>query len=163
MPPRTAATCSATTSHPTNSIASSQGRFYGWPYVNGFGVLDPDRGKGHEDAVAKTTVPVHGFRPHNAPLGIAFLRAPNPPPGYERTAIVALHGSWNRSQLDGYKVVALHWQADGTIVESDFLTGFLGPGTLIGRPAGVVAGSDGSIYVSDDYGGVIYRITRSPG
>jgi len=139
------------------------GHFYGWPYVNGFGVLDPDHGKGHEDSVAKTTVPVHGFRPHNAPLGIAFLRAPNPPAGYERAAIVALHGSWNRSQLDGYKVVALHWQADGTVIETDFLTGFLGPGSVIGRPAGVVAGPDGSIYVSDDYAGVIYRITHASG
>lgn len=139
-----------------------RGRFYGWPYVNGFGALDPDQGKGHEDAVAQTTAPVHGFRPHNAPLGIAFMRAPNPPAGYGRTAIVALHGSWNRSQLDGYKVVALHWQPDGTIVETDFLTGFLGQGSVIGRPAGVVAGSDGSIYVSDDYAGVIFRITRTP-
>jgi len=135
------------------------GRFYGWPYVNGFGVLDPDMGKGHEDRVAKTTVPAHGFRAHNAPLGIAFLRAANRPPGYEKAAIVALHGSWNRTQLDGYKVVALRWQEDGTIAESDFLSGFLGPGGIIGRPAGVVEGPDGAIYVSDDYAGVIYRIT----
>jgi glucose/arabinose dehydrogenase len=137
-----------------------QGRFYGWPYVNGYGVLDPDMGKGHEDRVAKTTVPAHGFRPHNAPLGIAFLRAVNRPRGYEKAAIVALHGSWNRSKLDGYKVVALRWQDDGTIVESDFLSGFLGPDGIIGRPAGVVEGPDGAIYVSDDYAGVIYRITR---
>ena len=137
------------------------GRFYGWPYVNGFGVLDPDFGKGHEDKVAQTTVPAHGFRPHNAPLGIAFLRAPGLPPGYERTAIVALHGSWNRSKLDGYKVVALHWQSDGSIVESDFLTGFLTKDMLIGRPAGVYEAPDGAIYISDDYGGVIYRVTRT--
>jgi glucose/arabinose dehydrogenase len=135
-----------------------QGRFYGWPYVNGFGVLDPDIGKGQEAKVAETTVPAHGFRPHNAPLGIHFLRSARIPPGYQKTALVALHGSWNRTKLDGYKVVALQWQDDGTIIERDFLTGFLGPDGVIGRPAGISEGSDGAIYVSDDYAGVIYRI-----
>ena len=122
------------------------GRFYGWPYVNGFGVLDPDSGpRGtrtrRRDDRARCTASVRTMRRSAS----QFLRAPNPPPGYERTAIVALHGSWNRSPPDGYKVVALHWQADGTIVESDFLTGFLGPRPIIGRPAGVVAGPDGSL------------------
>jgi glucose/arabinose dehydrogenase len=106
-------------------------------------------------------VPAHGFRPHNAPLGIHFLRGPGLPPGYDRTALVALHGSWNRTQLDGYKVVALQWADDGSIKERDFLTGFLEPEGIIGRPAGVTEGPDGAIYVSDDYAGVIYRITYS--
>ena len=136
-----------------------QGHFYGWPYVNGFGVLDPDVGAGHAAKVAETTLPAHGFRPHNAPLGLAFLRSTKLPPGYERTAIVALHGSWNRSTLDGYKVVALRWQEDGSIAEGDFLTGFLTDSKLIGRPAGVLEGPDGAIYVSDDYAGVVYRVT----
>jgi len=140
-----------------------QGRFYGWPYVNGFGVLDPDLGPGHEAKLADATLPVHGFRPHNAPLGIRFLRSTKLPPDFQRTAIVALHGSWNRTQLDGYKVVALHWQPDGSIVEKDFLTGFLGPDGVIGRPAGVTEGPDGAIYVSDDYAGVIYRIVYTGG
>jgi glucose/arabinose dehydrogenase len=135
-----------------------QGRFYGWPYVNGFGTLDPDLGKGNESRIAATTVPVHGFRAHNAPLGIRFLRSANTPPGYQKTALVALHGSWNRTTLDGYKVVALQWQDDGTIVERDFLTGFLGPDGIIGRPAGITEGPDGAIYISDDYAGVIYRV-----
>ena len=135
-----------------------QGHFYGWPYVNGFGVLDPDLGDGNASEIAKTTVPAHGFRPHNAPLGIHFLRSTRLPPGFARTALVALHGSWNRTRLDGYKVVALHWQGDGTIVERDFVTGFLGPDGIIGRPAGITEGPDGAIYVSDDYAGVIYRI-----
>jgi glucose/arabinose dehydrogenase len=137
------------------------GHFYGWPYVNGFGVLDPEVGTGQMAKLAETTVPAHGFRPHNAPLGIHFLRGPGLPPGYDRTALVALHGSWNRTKLDGYKVVALQWADDGSITERDFLTGFLGPDGIIGRPAGVTEGPDGAIYVSDDYAGVIYRITYS--
>jgi len=105
---------------------------------------------------------VHGFRPHNAPLGIHFVRKARLPAGYERTALVALHGSWNRTTPDGYKVVALRWREDGSIDESDFLTGFLGPDGIIGRPAFVTEGSDGAIYVSDDYASVIYRVSAAP-
>ncbi len=138
-----------------------QGRFYGWPYVNGFGMADPDLGGGYAGDPVPTD-PVHGFRPHNAPLGIHFIRAAKLPPGYERSALVALHGSWNRSTPDGYKVVALRWHDDGTIEESDFLTGFLGDEGIIGRPAFVTEGPDGAIYVSDDYAGVVYRMSAAP-
>jgi glucose/arabinose dehydrogenase len=103
-------------------------------------------------------MPAHGFRAHNAPLGIHFLRGGTLPPGYERTALVALHGSWNRSQPDGYKVVALDWSADGSITERDFLTGFLNPDGVIGRPAGITQGPDGAIFITDDYAGVVYRV-----
>jgi len=134
-----------------------QGHFYGWPYVHGDGVPDPQYGAQYPGRT-KPTSPVHDFRPHNAPLGIHFLRAKGMPAGYERSAFVALHGSWNRSEPDGYKVVALNWTDDGKISESDFLTGFLGPDGIIGRPAFVTQGPDGAIYVSDDYAGVIYRV-----
>jgi glucose/arabinose dehydrogenase len=137
-----------------------QGRFYGWPYVNGFGVADPDVG-GEYAGDPVPTHPVHGFRPHNAPLGIHFVRAAKLPAGYERTALVALHGSWNRRAPDGYKVVALRWRDDGTIEESDFLTGFLNGDGIIGRPAFVTEGPDGAIYVSDDYAGVVYRVSTA--
>ena len=132
------------------------GGFYGWPYVNGFGVSDPDFGDTDPDLAATSRLPVHGFRPHNAPLGIRFLR--QPPPGFERSALVALHGSWNRSVPDGYKVVSLHWQDDGRIEERDFLTGFLGADGVIGRPTDVAEGPDGAIYVADDYAGAVYRL-----
>jgi glucose/arabinose dehydrogenase len=138
-----------------------QGRFYGWPYVNGFGVADPDLG-GDYAGDPVPTHPVHGFRPHNAPLGIHFVRAAKLQAGYERTALVALHGSWNRSTPDGYKVVALRWRDDGIIEESDFLTGFLNEDGIIGRPAFVTEGPDGAIYVSDDYAGVVYRVSAAP-
>ncbi len=135
-----------------------QGGFYGWPYINGFGVLDPDMGKGKEALLRTAISPAFGFRAHNAPLGIHFLRHAKVPPGYEHTALVALHGSWNRSTLDGYKVVALHWRADGAIEQTDFLTGFEQHGDVIGRPVDVAEGPDGAIYVSDDYAGAIYRV-----
>lgn len=137
-----------------------RGGFYGWPYFNGNGESDPDMGSAPA-AKIPARPPVHAFRPHNAPLGIHFLRSADLPPGFERTALVALHGSWNRRTPDGYKVVALQWQEDGEIVERDFLSGFLGSDGIIGRPAWVTEGPDGAVYVSDDYAGVIYRVLRS--
>jgi len=139
-----------------NRIESN--KFYGWPFVYGAGAIDPDMGAGHEQEAARAVPPVHGFRAHNAPLGLHFLRGAGLPPGYERTALVALHGSWNRSRPDGYKVVALDWQANGRIVERDFLSGFLDASGIIGRPAGITQGADGAVFVTDDYAGVIYRI-----
>ena len=137
------------------------GRFYGWPYVHGAGLPDPEFGGRYAGDTAPTD-PVHGFRAHNAPLGIHFVREARLPSGYERTALVALHGSWNRKTPDGYKVVALRWREDGSIEESDFLIGFLGTDGIIGRPAFVTEGPDGAIYVSDDYAGVIYRVSAAP-
>jgi mono/diheme cytochrome c family protein len=88
------------------------------------------------------------------------MRTAHLPAGYERSALVALHGSWNRTSADGYKVVALHWRDDGSIVEQDFLTGFEQGGDVIGRPVDVATGPDGAIYVSDDYAGAIYRVAH---
>ncbi len=138
-----------------------EGGFYGWPYANADGKPDPDHGAGHEAEIAQTRPPVHTFRPHNAPLGITFVRSPSAPPEVRGGALVALHGSWNRSQKDGYKVVSLHWPdggGDGAIVERDFLTGFERGGDVIGRPVDVAEGPDGAFYVSDDYAGSIYRV-----
>tara|TARA_R110001599_G_scaffold5987_1_gene29595 strand:- start:3970 stop:5490 length:1521 start_codon:yes stop_codon:yes gene_type:complete len=133
------------------------GGFYGWPYVNA-SALDPDFGELNPAVAAKNIAPSHEFRAHNAPLGIRFLRHSGVA-GFERTALVALHGSWNRSVPDGYKVVSLHWLADGRIVERDFLSGFLQGENLLGRPVDVAEARDGSIYISDDYSGSIYRVS----
>jgi len=137
------------------------GRFYGWPYVHGRNIVDPEYGPGNATRIATATPPAHEFRAHNAPLGIRFLRHPQRGAEYARTALVALHGSWNRSVPDGYAVVALDWDAAGGIRERPFVQGFRGEAGLIGRPVDVLEAVDGSIYVSDDYAGVIYRITRS--
>jgi len=123
-------------------------------------VPDPDFGKGQEARIAASIPPVHGFRAHNAPLGITFLRGEGVPAAYRGAAVVALHGSWNRTRKDGYKDVTLHWGSDGTISEKDFLTGFLGAtdDDVIGRPVDVAEGPDGSVYVSDDEAGRVYRV-----
>jgi len=134
------------------------GSFYGWPLANGNRVPDPDFGAGRESEIAASTPPAHAFRAHNAPLGMTFLRGTHWPAEYRGAAIVALHGSWNRTTKDGYKVVSLHWLPDGSIEERDFAVGFEVDGDVIGRPVDVVEGPDGAIYVSDDYTNVVWRI-----
>jgi glucose/arabinose dehydrogenase len=136
----------------------SDGNFYGWPYFNGNNEPDPDMGPDPRAAERTPTAPVHGFRAHNAPLGVTFLNAEGWPSDYERSALVALHGSWNRSEPDGYKVVSLHW-TDAGIEERDFLSGFEREGDISGRPVDIAQGPDGAIYISDDYAGAIYRVT----
>ena len=140
-----------------------QGGFYGWPFVNGFGKLDPDVGKGHEQKAQTARSPVFGFAAHNAPLGILFPRSGKLPVAYQGAALVALHGSWNRSHKDGYKVVALHWDANGHVEAQDFVSGFLSGDDVIGRPAELAEGSDGAIYISDDYAGAVYRVAYGEG
>jgi glucose/arabinose dehydrogenase len=132
--------------------------FYGWPYSWGDRQPDPDLGADNPQKVARSTGPVHGFKAHTAPLGIVFLDGSQLPTAFQRSALVAQHGSWNRTQKSGYRVVSLHWDSSGTISERDFLTGFELNEEVIGRPAFVEQGPDGAIYISDDFNGSIYRV-----
>ncbi len=136
-----------------------RGGFYGWPFANGDRVPDPDLGAGNEERIERSIPPVYGFAAHTAPLGITFLREESTPPELVGSALVALHGSWNRTEKDGYKVVSLHWAEDGSIRERDFLVGFEEDEDVIGRPVDVAQGPDGGIYVSDDFAGMVYRVS----
>jgi glucose/arabinose dehydrogenase len=122
-----------------------RGGFYGWPYANGWNEPDPDLGTGPESDVARAIPPVHGFGAHTAPLGMTFVRQANPPADLAGAALVALHGSWNRTKKAGYRVVSLHWNEQGEIEERDFLTGFEQAEDVIGRPVDVAEGPDATI------------------
>jgi glucose/arabinose dehydrogenase len=134
------------------------GSFYGWPYFNGANEADPDYPGAPQQLADRAVAPVFDFRAHNAPLGLNFPDTSNWPSEYDKVALVALHGSWNRSTPDGYRVVSLHW-VNGTIQSRDFLSGFELDGDIIGRPVDVAQGPDGAIYISDDYAGAIYRVS----
>jgi glucose/arabinose dehydrogenase len=149
-----------------------QGGFYGWPFMNGSNDRDPDFFEKYAPALVQShgmdidqALPlVHAFRAHNAPLGIHFLRGHSWPADWHDVALVALHGSWNRSEKDGYKVVSLHANPDGSFTEKDFMSGFLQDDNVIGRPAEIAEDNAGNVYISDDYAGAIYRVSyRSPG
>ena len=135
-----------------------QGQFYGWPFANGDRIKDPDNGEGHDAEITSSVAPVFGFRAHNAPLGMTFIRSATVTDAYKGAALVALHGSWNRSKKDGYKVVSLQRQADGSLVEKDFVSGFLNNDQVTGRPVDVIESPDGAFYISDDFAGAIYRV-----
>lgn len=135
------------------------GKFYGWPFANGDKVQDPDFGAGHERQIQQSIAPIHDFKAHSAPLNLLFLRGKRPE-GYQNAALVTLHGSWNRSQKQGYEIVSLHFQADGSILERPFLKGFEQNEKVSGRPVDIVESPDGTLFVSDDFSGSIYKITH---
>ena len=136
-----------------------RGKFYGWPYAHGNRVADPEFGPKNAEIIANSTTPAHHFRAHNAPLGMGFLTDKRLPSQYQNIALVALHGSWNRTTKDGYKVVALSWSNHGQITEQPFVTGFEQDGHVVGRPADVLQGPDSAIYISDDFAHAVYRVS----
>ena len=123
----------------------------GWPRCHAGDLVDPEfGGDGACDGVAQ---PVATFGAHTAPLALA---------GWEDHLVVALHGSWNRSDKAGYALWWLPWEGQPAGEPEPFATGFLPEGAqdALGRPAGLAVGADGALYVSDDKAGVIYRIVR---
>jgi glucose/arabinose dehydrogenase len=103
--------------------------------------------------------PLVEIQAHSAPLGLAFYTGSQFPAEYQGDLFIALHGSWNRSVPVGYKVVRVSIAGDAVEPAEDFAVGWLEEnGSAWGRPADVITGSDGSLFVSDDDGGFIYRI-----
>ncbi len=139
------------------------GGFYGWPIANGNRILDPNLGEGHEERASRSIPPAHPFGAHTAPLGMVFLKHPSLPSEWRGVALVALHGSWNRTTKSGYKVISLHWGEDGSISERDFVAGFEQDENVIGRPVDVAEAPNGTIYVSDDYASSVYWVKYGSG
>ncbi|MCI0393841.1 MAG: PQQ-dependent sugar dehydrogenase [Chloroflexi bacterium] len=137
----------------------SEGADYGWPRCHSGDVVDPEfGGPGACDGVAQ---PVAEMQAHSAPLGLVFYTGQSFPADYHGDLFIAFHGSWNRSEPTGYKVVRLPLdgsQPAGPV--EDFATGWLNPNSdeASGRPVGLAVGPDGALYISDDKGGFIYRI-----
>jgi len=140
-----------------------EGGFYGWPW-HYIGAHEEPRHAGERpDLSDKITTPDVLFQPHSAPLGIAFYEGGQFPAEYQGDAFVALHGSWNRAKRTGYKVVRLSFK-DGvpTGEYQDFLTGFVVDDTRVwGRPVDVAVARDGSLLVSEDGNGTIWRVSYS--
>ncbi|MCE9678451.1 PQQ-dependent sugar dehydrogenase [Shewanella sp. AS1] len=134
-----------------------QGEHFGFPYVHAGSILDPEFGQGKK--VSDYTPPALSLGAHVAPLGIHFYRADQFPKAYRQQLFVAEHGSWNRSKKAGYKV-ALATIDQGKVVDyTPFLTGFMQNEETFGRPVAFAELQDGSLLISDDYAGAIYRVT----
>lgn len=143
------------------SKVSYKGEHHGFPYCHEGRILDPEFGKFR--SCSEFTPPVLKLGAHVAPLGMRFYTGTMFPPAYRNNAFVALHGSWNREVKQGYSVVRVSLDGKGQPKIEPFLEGFLadpkGDPPMWGRPVDVLVMRDGSLLVSDDYNGVIYRIS----
>jgi glucose/arabinose dehydrogenase len=133
------------------------GKDYGWPYCHAGRIVDPNFGSAN--SCQGIQIPVVEMQAHMAPLGLTFYNGTQFPADYQGSLFIALHGSWNSTVPVGYKVMRVP-VVNGQIGQAeDFATGWLtAGGSVWGRPVDVLIAPDGSLLVSDDAGGVIYRI-----
>jgi len=139
------------------------GGFYGWPYSYAGKNVDPSVGNQRPDLVAKALVPDVLLQAHSASLGVVFYDGAMFPRDWNGDAFVALHGSWNRSRRTGYKVIRIPMQnGKPTGGYDDFVVGWSPDETartVWGRPVGLLVLADGSLLISDDGAGTIWRVT----
>ena len=133
-----------------------EGADYGWP-----GCIPPDaKPQEAESECFGTTPPTIGIQAHSAPLGLAFLEGEEIPGAVNGDLIVAQHGSWNREPPAAPKLLLIDFEAGAPVAARDFVTGWQdASGERWGRPAGVVVNPDGSLIISDDTTGLLYRIS----
>ena len=135
------------------------GQHFGFPYCHQGNFTDREVGWGHScDDFVK---PVALLGPHTAALGMRFYKGRMFPADYRNAVFIARHGSWNRTKKLGGDVVVAKLNKNGTVKSIEpFLTGFLQNNAYIGRPVDVQVIKDGSLLVSDDYAGAVYRVTH---
>jgi glucose/arabinose dehydrogenase/cytochrome c553 len=138
------------------------GGFYGWPWFYMGGSQDPRHQGKHPELKDKVITPDVILQPHNASLGITFYQGRQFPADYQGDLFGAEHGSWNKSVRVGYEVirVPMHKGAKASGDYEDFLTGFvIDNKTVWGRPVGLTVAPDGSLLVTDDGSGSIWRVS----
>jgi glucose/arabinose dehydrogenase len=139
--------------------ATKPGMHFGFPYCHGGVILDPEFGEGR--SCAEFTPPEQNLGPHVAPLGMRFYTGAMFPARYRNSVIVAEHGSWNREEKIGYRVMLVPIENGEAAGYEPLVEGFLDPqsGEVRGRPVDVAVLDDGSLLISDDYKGAIYRLS----
>ena len=140
-----------------------EGAFYGWPYSY-FGQIKDPRWyhDTHDEMVQKAIVPDVPLKAHSASLGLKFYTGDQFPEKYRNGAFVGQHGSWNRKNLSGYKVLFVPFVDGKPQQPEEFLTGFIADESaseVYGRPVGINTLPDGSLLVNDDDGNAIWRIS----
>jgi glucose/arabinose dehydrogenase len=141
------------------------GSFFGWPYSYWGKTVDTRVQPQRPDLVEKSVVPDYALGAHTAALDMSFDEGAALPERYKGGAFIGQHGSWNRSQLGGYRVIFVKF-VDGkpTGAPIDVLTGFLkndGSDKAYGRPVGVSIDKKGALLVADDAGDTIWRVTSA--
>jgi glucose/arabinose dehydrogenase len=137
------------------------GAFYGWPWYYIGKHEEPALAGKRPDLAAHVTTPDVLIQPHSAPLSIVFYEGSQFPAEYKGDAFIALHGSWNRDQRTGYKLVRLPMKNGKATGEyEDFLTGFVDKdGNVLGRPVGIAVAADGSLLFTEDGNHSLWRIS----
>ncbi|MBS1192010.1 MAG: putative L-sorbosone dehydrogenase [Rhodocyclaceae bacterium] len=132
------------------------GQHFGYPYCHGGTLADPEFGKKRD--CREFVPPVQNLGAHVAALGMRFYTGRQFPEAYRNQVFIAEHGSWNRSRKVGYRVSLVRLQGNRAVAYEPFATGWLQGEKAWGRPADVLVLPDGSLLVSDDHAGAIYRI-----
>ena len=137
--------------------AQKAGLHFGFPYCHGGTISDPEFGR--RRPCGDFTPPAQNLGPHVAALGMRFYTGTQFPAPYRNQIFIAEHGSWNRSTKIGYRVSLVRLENGQAIGYEPFAAGWLQGTDVWGRPADVLVMPDGSLLVSDDFAGAIYRIT----
>jgi len=142
--------------------AGKAGLDFGFPYLHGKNTLDPEYGEQAE--IEDYTLPAVELGAHVAPLGLTFYSAEKFPKKYHNGLFVAEHGSWNRSEKSGYRLIHIQLKDNEVVKVEAFVTGWLNrdEDTAWGRPVDILVLPDGSMLISDDYADAIYRISFQP-
>lgn len=136
--------------------APGPGLHFGFPYCHGRSLPDPEFGRGVR--CASYVAPVQELGAHVASLGMRFYRGTQFPAEYRGQVLIAEHGSWNRREPAGYRVTRVRLEGDRAAEYVPFAEGWLQGGRAWGRPVDLLELPDGSLLVSDDHAGVVYRI-----
>jgi glucose/arabinose dehydrogenase len=131
---------------------------FGFPYCHQGNIPDQEFGWGR--SCDEFTRPDTLLGPHSAPLGMRFYTGNMFPSEYRNAIFVARHGSWNRSKKFGGDIVVVSLNENGAVKSVDpFITGFIENNNYLGRPADLLVLKDGSMLISDDFNGAVYRVT----
>ncbi len=141
------------------NCAPKMNMHFGFPYCHGGDLPDPVFGKGYK--CSEFSPPEIKLPAHVAPLGMHFYTGNMFPDEYKNCAFICEHGSWNRSIPDGYRVSLVRFQNNKAVKYETFIDGWLQPSKIWGRPVDLLFLKDGSMLISDDYAGVIYRVKYS--
>ncbi len=139
------------------NVASKSGQHFGYPFLHGHDVVDPEFGGGL--ASEEITKPTLTIQAHSAAIGIAFYTGSTFGERYENALFIAERGSWNRSEKVGHQVSVAIVGADGERSIEPFVTGFLDGQKALGRPNDVLQLPNGDLLISDDQAGSIYRVS----
>ncbi len=144
--------------HDELNRVTKTGQHFGYPFCHQGNLADSEYGWGR--SCSEFVAPVALLGPHTAALGMRFYTGSTFPAEYRNAIFVARHGSWNKTKKIGGDIIVVKLNKDGTVKSWEpFITGFLQDNSYIGRPVDLAVMKDGSLLISDDYAGAVYRVS----